>query len=72
MYFLDGGNMAKENKRFQWGKLNTILLLIALVMITVGFVIMRRNDISLSPVLLLIAYVILIPAAIMLKGKKAD
>jgi|WetSurMetagenome_2_1015567.scaffolds.fasta_scaffold137361_2 hypothetical protein len=64
--------MAKENKRFYWNTLNTILMVIALVMITAGYIIMRKNDISLSPVLLLIAYVILIPLAIMLKGKKAE
>jgi hypothetical protein len=64
--------MAQDMKRFSWGKLNTILMVIALVIITAGYIIMRKNDISISPVLLLIAYVILIPAAIMLKGKKSD
>ncbi len=64
--------MAKEVKRFYWNILNTILMIIALVMITAGYIIMRNNDISLSPVLLLIAYVVLIPAALMIKGKKSD
>jgi hypothetical protein len=64
--------MAKEMKRFYWNTLNTILFILALVVITVGYIIMRGNDISISPVLLLIAYVILIPMAIMLKGKKTE
>jgi hypothetical protein len=64
--------MTKEVKRFHWGSLNTILMVIALIMLTAGYIIMRKNDISVSPVLLLIAYVILIPAAIVLNGKKSD
>jgi hypothetical protein len=64
--------MAKEVKRFYWGSLNTILMVIALIMLTAGYIIMRKNDISVSPILLLVAYVILIPAAIVLNGKKSD
>lgn len=64
--------MAKDMKRFEWSTLNTILMLVALVTITIGYILMRRNDISVSPVLLLVAYVVLIPAAIMLKSKKSD
>ncbi|HNX00472.1 MAG TPA: hypothetical protein PLE74_09480 [Candidatus Cloacimonadota bacterium] len=62
--------MKKEDKRFWWSPLNTILLIVALVVMTAGYIIMRQNDISVSPVLLVIAYVVLIPLAIMLKGKK--
>lgn len=64
--------MGKDIKRFQWSSLNTILLVIAIIMITVGYIIMRQNDISISPVLLLIAYVVLIPLAIILQGKKSE
>jgi len=67
---LKGGKMKKEDKRFWWSPLNTILLIVALVVMTAGYIIMRQNDISVSPVLLVIAYVVLIPLAIMLKGKK--
>jgi len=57
-------------KRLEFGKVNMILLLSAVVTMIVGYVIMGTGDDVVSPVLLIISYVILIPAAIVYKPIK--
>jgi hypothetical protein len=48
---------------------NYFLLIAALVIITAGYIIMGQNEISLSPILLVVAYVIIIPVALLIKFK---
>jgi hypothetical protein len=51
---------------------NYILLLVAFVMITAGYLIMTGNEITISPILLFVAYIIVIPVALLLRFKKKD
>jgi Sec-independent protein secretion pathway component TatC len=54
------------NKRFIFGKGNLILFLIGVMIITIAYIIMSTGDITISPVMLIIAYVIVFPLAILL------
>ncbi|MFO7659396.1 MAG: hypothetical protein R6V77_00615 [Candidatus Cloacimonadaceae bacterium] len=64
----------KEGKKDRLGLSagNYILLIIALATITAGYIIMGKNDISISPILLVIAYVIVVPLALLIRFKKKD
>ena len=50
--------------RFVFGKLNTILMVIAIIVTVIGYLIMGTGDNTISPILLVVAYAILFPAAI--------
>lgn len=58
--------------KFTFNKLNAILLILAIVITIVGYVIMGSGDKTISVILLVIAYAILFPAAIMAGTKKKD
>jgi membrane protein YdbS with pleckstrin-like domain len=64
----------KEQKKDRLGLSagNYILLLVALIIITLGYIIMGQNEISVSPILLVIAYAVVIPLALIIKFKKKD
>ena len=51
-------------------KKNLIILLIAIVLITIGYIIMEQGDAVISPIILIISYVILIPVALLFPTKK--
>jgi hypothetical protein len=57
--------------KFVFNKLNAILLIAAILVTIVGYIIMGTGDKTISPILLIIAYVILFPAAI-IAGTKTD
>ncbi len=50
--------------RFVFGRLNSILMVIAIIVTVVGYLIMGTGDNTISPIMLVIAYAILFPAAI--------
>ena len=56
--------------KFVFNKLNVILLIAAIVVTVIGYIIMGTGDNTVSPILLIIAYVVLFPAAIMAGAKK--
>lgn len=58
---------AYRESRLVLGKLNYALLAGALVSIVVGFLLLARRETSLAPVLLVLGYCILIPAALLLE-----
>ncbi|MBN1327448.1 MAG: hypothetical protein JW996_05825 [Candidatus Cloacimonetes bacterium] len=58
--------------KFHFGRLNLILLLAGIITVAAGYIIMSTGDKTLSPVLLIIAYVIIFPAAILIKSKNSD
>ncbi|MFH0734613.1 MAG: hypothetical protein V1773_10285 [bacterium] len=59
-----------------WTKTNVILTISSIVVITLGFILMSKGpwdnpiSLTLSPIVLIIAYVVLIPASILFLGKK--
>jgi hypothetical protein len=60
----------KNTNKLHLGKLNFLLLALAAVLLIAGYVIMSLNEISVSPVLLTIVYVILIPFALLYHPEK--
>jgi hypothetical protein len=63
--------MKKEKKdRLGLSMGNYLLLLVAFIIITAGYIIMSRDEITISPLLLFVAYIIVIPVALLVKFKK--
>jgi uncharacterized membrane protein len=50
-----------------FGRVNYILFATGLIVITAGWFLLRAGHISLSPVMLILGYCVVIPAAIVLK-----
>jgi hypothetical protein len=50
------------------GPVNYLLMALGLVAIVLGFILLAMEDISVSPVLLVLGYCILIPAGLLLRG----
>mgnify|MGYP001011951983 FL=1 len=62
--------MDKEKERLRLGKINMLLLVLAAIVLVLAYVIMSFNEISISPVLLLIAYVVILPVALLWQPRK--
>ena len=59
------------NMRFIFEKKNQILLILAIIVTIAGYVVMGTGDKIISPILLIIAYVVLFPAALLIGWKKS-
>jgi membrane protein YdbS with pleckstrin-like domain len=64
----------KEQKKDRLGMAsgNYILMLVALLVMTAGYFIMAANEITVSPILLVIAYIVIVPLSLIIKFKKKD
>jgi len=58
--------------KFVFNKTNKFLLILAIITTVAGYIIMGTGDITISPILLIIAYVILFPASIIVGTKKKE
>jgi len=58
--------------KFLFNKTNIILLAIAIITTIGGYIFLGNGDKTISPVLLIIAYVILFPASIIVGTKKKE
>jgi uncharacterized membrane protein HdeD (DUF308 family) len=56
---------------FSWGLSNSILLALGVAVLAVGYVALSRGSITLSPVLLVFGYCVLIPGSLLIRGRKA-
>jgi hypothetical protein len=56
---------------FNWGRLNTALLALGIVLLLLGYLALSKGSITLAPVLLVAGYVVVVPAALVLVGRKA-
>ncbi len=61
-----------EPVKISWpfGRINYILFAIALAVIAVGYITLAGGSITLSPILLVIGYCVLIPIAIIVRPRK--
>ena len=57
---------------FTWSGRNTALLGLGLAVLVAGYVALSRGSISLAPVLLVVGYCVLVPASLLLRGRKSD
>ena len=51
---------------FNWGLLNSVLLVLGLAVLVAGYFTLSKGSITLAPVLLVLGYVVLIPASLIL------
>ncbi|MDP2172325.1 MAG: hypothetical protein Q8M98_07390 [Candidatus Cloacimonadaceae bacterium] len=61
-----------KKDRLHLGKINFLLLALVALLLVIGYFVMSLNDIIVSPVLLGIVYVILIPFALLYKAKPGN
>ena len=59
-----------KDKKLNLSKLNYRILILGIVLITTGYIIMKTGDHTISPIILIIAYCIVIPIALLLPNKK--
>lgn len=64
----------KEQKKDRLGLSagNYIMLIAGLLIVTIGYIIMGQDEITVSPILLIIAYLVIIPVSLLIKFKKKD
>ncbi len=57
-------------KNFYFGKINWILLGVSIICLIIGYIVMMLEMTSLSSVILVLAYLVLIPASLLYRDKK--
>ncbi|MBA2564477.1 MAG: hypothetical protein H0V09_03515 [Gemmatimonadetes bacterium] len=57
-----------QGARIAFGRVNYALFAAAVVVIALGYVLLGRGSITLAPILLILGYVVLIPAGILLRS----
>jgi hypothetical protein len=55
---------------FGWGLANSVLLALGVGVLAVGYVALSRGSITLSPVLLVFGYCVLIPGSLLFRGRR--
>ncbi len=60
--------------QFKWpfGKKNYLYFGLALIVIIIGYIALWQGSITLAPILLVIGYCVLIPVAIIVRGRSED
>ena len=61
---------AEPDLGFSWGPVNSALLALGIVLILVGYLALAKGSITLAPILLVAGYVVVVPAALVLVGRK--
>ena len=65
--------MAKQTKdRLGLGKINFLILALAAVLMVLGYIIMSMNEISISPIILAVVYVAIIPLALLYRPNEKE
>lgn len=64
--------MSKKNDRLQLGRANYLILLLAAILLILGYIIMTFNEITISPLILAAVYVLIIPLALLYKAKPRE
>jgi len=55
---------------FDWGPLNSLLLALGVAVVAIGYVALSRGSVTLAPVLLVLGYCVLIPASLLMRGRR--
>ena len=63
---------AHEELRWPFGPRNYLIFAMALVVIVIGYVTLGYGSMTLSPILLVLGYCVLLPIAIVVKGKPEE
>ena len=62
--------MIETDLGFYWGLMNSVLLTLGIVVLTVGYTALSKGSTTLAPVLLVLGYCGLIPASLLWRGRK--
>jgi hypothetical protein len=57
---------------FDWGMGNSLVLGLGLAVLVAGYVSLSRGSITLSPVLLVLGYVVLIPTSLLIRARHSS
>ena len=57
---------------FSWGALNNVLLGLGVLVLVAGYLALSKGSTTLAPVLLVAGYCGLIPASLLLRGRKEE
>jgi len=63
---------SQEEIRWPFGPRNYLIFALALVVIVIGYVTLGYGSMTLAPILLVLGYCVLIPVAIIIRGKADD
>ncbi|MBI5709676.1 MAG: hypothetical protein HZC42_05120 [Candidatus Eisenbacteria bacterium] len=55
---------------FSWGPVNSVFLGLGVGLLAMGYVALSRGSVTLAPVLLVLGYIGLIPASLLIRGRK--
>jgi hypothetical protein len=61
---------AEPDLGFDWGLANSLLLGLGVGVVAVGYLALSKGSITLAPVLLVLGYVVLIPASLLLRRRR--
>jgi len=61
-----------EAENWPYGKKNYVIFAIALLVIIIGYITLAGGSITLAPILLVVGYCVLIPIALIIKGKPEE
>jgi hypothetical protein len=56
---------------FEWGPLNSLLLLLGVAVIAMGYVALSGGSVTLAPLLLVFGYCVLIPACLLVRRRSS-
>jgi len=59
----------QEQIKWPFGKKNYLIFALALVVIIIGYITLGEGSITLAPILLVLGYCVLIPIALLIKGR---
>jgi len=65
------GNSHDELK-WPYGKKNYLFFALALIVIVIGFISLGQGSITLAPILLVVGYCVLLPIALIVKGRPEE
>lgn len=62
-------NTQQDEIKWPYGKKNYVVFAFAMITIIIGFISLSRGSITLAPILLVIGYCVLLPIALIIKGR---
>ena len=63
---------AESDLGFSWGRINSALLGLGVALLLSGYYSLSRGSITMAPILLVAGYVVVVPASLVLVGKKRN
>ncbi len=63
---------AESDLGFTWSNRNSLLLGLGVVVLVAGYIALSKGSISLAPVLLVVGYCVLVPASLLLRGRRTN